>query len=147
MSIAFRIHKRPFNPANPEAKNVRVLVAQFTKSGEKEARLLFHHLQNLSTQFTKNNDFSHFRYTLYEEPPEVKHRFADLQIDASGARPTTRPIRHTLSWEIKHGRCLILATTERHGTVRADIDDEPLCRQQFVRALKLVWPNAELKSK
>lgn len=143
-AIAFRIYKRPFNPVDPDAKNIRVLVAQFTRSGEKEAKLLHHHLDKLSTDFKSDNEFSHFRYTLKEEQEPVKNRFADLQIDTTKARPTGRPIRYQLSWEIKHDRCHILAVTKMHGAVRAEIDNEPLERQRFVRMLKQVWPNAEI---
>lgn len=146
-NIAYRIHKRLFNPSTPEAKNVRVLVAQFTRTCELEANLMFHHLQKLSTDFKGHNDFQKYRYYMTKEPEEVKSRFADLQIDTEKAKTTNRPITYQLSWENKGGRCYIMAYTKLHGTVRAEINDEPIERQRFVRLLKQVWPNATQSSK
>jgi len=142
--IAFRIHKRPFNPTDPAAKNVRILVAQFTRSGEAEARLLLKHLQKLSTAFTAS-EFSHFRYTFTEEPEPVKSRFSLLPIDLSSAKPTPRPIGYSLSWEIAHGECKMLAYSDKYGAIRATIPHSPEARQAFVRQIKQVWPNAEIK--
>ncbi len=148
MSIAYRIHKRPFNPNNPEAKNIRVLVASFTKAGNAEANLLYDLLQQDSTSFNPEHpEFASWRYTLTAEPEPVRSQFADLQIDTSTATPTARPITFSLSWDIKHDRCLMLASTAKHGTIRADITNEPAARRQFVRNIKQVWPNADLATK
>lgn len=145
---AFRIYKRPFNPSHPEGKNVRILVASFTKSGEVEARLMLQHLQHLATGFTLGNaEVARFRYTLWEAPPPVKNRFADLEIDATTARTTNRPIRYELNWDVKHGKCLIMAYTKLHGTVRAEIENDAEARNVFKRKLKQVWPNAEMSRK
>lgn len=146
-NIAYRIHKRLFNPSTPEAKNVRILVAQFTRTCAAEANLMLHHLQKLSTDFMADNEFTRYRYTMTVEPEEVKNRFADLEIDTSKAKITNRPITFDLSWDVKHDRCHIIAHTKLHGAVRAEIDNEPICRQQFVRKLRQVWPNATQSKK
>lgn len=146
--LSHRIYRRPFNPSLPQAKDIRTVVAMFSHTAKAEAEACLKFLQDQSTSFKDdNNQFAKYRYTMFSDPAPVKEKVAALQLDTTAARSTKRPIAYELTWDVKHDSCKIMAYHRQYGTIRAEIEDTVEARQFFVRAIKRVWPNAELSKK
>lgn len=145
-SAKYLIHRRPFNPTEGQ-KDIRVIVARFSRHADIEAQFCRDMLQNQATKFDDKSGLSKYRYTLYTVPDGVdKTKFAALQIDDSKARKTGRPFKYELTWDIKHDRCHMIAYHKRYGSIRAEVDNTVEARQWFVRAIKRVWRNASMST-
>lgn len=147
MKTKYIIYRRLFNPG-PERKDIEVLVATFGRTAQSEAKFCLAALQKTATDLVTDTDFSRYRYTLYTVPDAPgKDKPDDLQLDTSRARSSGRAFCYNLTWDVKHGRCKMLAYHELYGSIRAEVDDTVEARNFFVRAIKRVWRNASISTK
>lgn len=148
--VKYRIYRRMFNPT-PAQKDVAVIVATFGAHAKDEAEFCLSMLQTQATSFTLSPTadlFGKYRYTLQKVPGTPgKDQIAALQIDDTKARRTARPLAYDLTWDTKHGKCQMIAYHKLYGSIRGEVDDTVEARQFFVRAIKRVWPNAEISKK
>lgn len=147
------IYRRLFNPSTPDAKDIRTIVGKFSDSALAEANACLKMLQDKSTRFDKvEHPFDRYRYTLHSEPIKAKNReeLAALQLDVDKCRPTKRPIVYEYTWhpsKTAPDQCDMLVYHALYGSIRATVPDNVESRQFFLRAIKRVWPNAEMKKK
>ena len=146
MTTKYILWKRLFN-ANPEQKNVKILVARWGSAAKAEAEFCLNALQKEATTLLADSPLGKFRYTLQIIPDAPGKQFAGLQIDTTRCRKTGRAIAYELTWDIKHGQSHMLAYHKLYGSIRATVDDTIEARQFFCRAIKRVWPNASLSTK